>query len=187
MRLATKVSSVLFASVLVLASGPALAAHLTIIDTATDVTVQPDANFEYGFSSLQLGPHWWSFDGTWISLVSATPTGNGIIYFVDPVTDELEDIYEVAWSHSASNEVARLTGRFESDDNGVLLSGRTVPPGFPTVDVTNGNVDVLGLFRDPVTGAPVSLPSHITMLVTFDYAPVATEASTWTRIKTLAR
>ena len=75
-----------------------------------------------------------------------------------------------------------MFGRFESDDNGVLVSGQTIPPGFPTVDA-DGNVDVLGLFRNPDNGDPVTLPSHITMVVTFDYQPVPTQATTWSKIK----
>ncbi|HEX7880126.1 MAG TPA: hypothetical protein VF720_11995 [Candidatus Eisenbacteria bacterium] len=182
MRLATKLSSVLLASALVLTSGTAMAAHLTIIDTESDVTVQPDGNFEGGFGSSQNGQHDWSFGGTWIALQSATTSGSGIIYFVDPNSGDLEDIYEVSWNWDGG--LATIRGRFESDANGVLVSGRTIPNGFPTVNATPGNVDVLGLFRDPSTGDPVSLPSHLTMLVTFDYAPVPTEAATWTRIKT---
>ncbi|HEX7877855.1 MAG TPA: hypothetical protein VF720_00510 [Candidatus Eisenbacteria bacterium] len=180
MRFANTARAVLVGSLVTLSAGVASAAHLTIIDTASDVTVQPDGNFEFGFNSVQNNQHDWSFSGSWIA--DSGSTGEGVIYFVDPNTNELEDIYTLSWTYDGFF-AATLSGRFESDNGGVIASGRTIPAGFPTVDVTNGNVDVLGLFRDPTTGAPVSVPSNITMLVNFDYAPVATEASSWSAIK----
>ena len=181
MRFANAARAVLVGSMITLSAGVASAAHLTIIDTESDVTVQPDGNFEFGFNAVQNNQHDWSFNGSWISLSGSTG-GSGIIYFVKPGTSILTDIYTLTWTRSGNT--ATLSGRYESDNNGVIVSGRTIPPGFPTVDApVSGNVDVLGLFRDPATGASVSLPSHITMIVSFDYQPVPTKTVTWSGIK----
>ena len=143
MRFMNVARAVLVGSMVALSAGVASAAHLTIIDTASDVTVQPDNNFELGFGSVQNNQHDWSFSGGWIATTGSS--GQGIIYFVDPNTNELEDIYTLSWTWD--NGIARLEGRFESADNGVIVSGRTIPAGFPTVPATDANVDVLGLFR----------------------------------------
>lgn len=175
-------SSVVLGGLVVLSSGLASAAHLTVTDGVTGVYFTPDANFEFGYNIVQNGPEDASFTGSWIAL-NGTSDGFGIIYFVAPGTNTLTDIYEVRWSWG--NDQAAIQAHFESDVNGALLSGRTIPPGFPTVETVSGNIDPLGLFRDPATGLPVTLPSHLSMLVTFDYQPIATQSATWSGVKAL--
>ena len=184
MKLLRLAGAVLLVGILIGSAGVAQAAHLTVADDVTGVHFTPDDNFEFGTSINQIGMEEALFTGSWIAL-SGTPGGFGIIYFVAPGTNTLVDIYEVRWSWDAGQERAAIQAHFESDVNGVLLSGRTIPPGFPTVEAANGSMDVLGLFRDPDTGAPVTVPSHLTMNVVFAYPPVATEGSTWSRIKSL--
>lgn len=174
--------AVVLGGIIVLSSGLASAAHLTVIDDVTGVHFTPDANFEFGTNIVQIGPEEASFTGSWLAVTPGSPQdGFGIIYFVAPGTSTLTDIYEIRWSGGAGQ--AAIQAHFESDVNGVLPSGRTIPPGFPTVDAPNGSIDPLFLFRDPSTGALVTLPSHLSMLVTFDYPPVAVEPTTWSGVK----
>jgi hypothetical protein len=182
MNLLKLAGTVVLGGMVVLSSGLASAAHLTVNDGVSGVYFTPDANFEYGYNIVQNHAEDALFTGSWIAL-AGTSDGFGIIYFVAPGTNTLTDIYEVRWSWG--NDQAAIQAHFESDVNGVMLSGRTIPPGFPTVETVSGNIDPLGLFRDPTTGDPVALPSHLTMLVTFDYQPIPVEATTWSGVKAL--
>jgi hypothetical protein len=183
MNFLKQAGAVVLGAIIVFSSGFASAAHLNVADDFTGVHFTTDANFEFGTNIIQNGPEDALFTGSWIAVAGGTPGGFGIIYFVAPGTNTLTDIYEVRWSWDGFQ--AAIQCHFESDVNGVLLSGRTIPPGFPTVETLNGSIDPLGLFRDPNTGDPVTLPSNLTMLVTFDYAPIAVESTTWSGVKTL--
>jgi len=182
MHFLRQASSIVLGAIIVVSAGIASAAHLTVTDDVTGVHFQPDDNFEFGTSINQIGAEEALFTGSWISL-AGTSDGFGIIYFVAPGTSTLTDIYEVRWSWG--NEQAAIQCHFESDVNGVLLSGRTIPAGFPTVDAPNGVIDPLPLFRDPATGDPVTIPSHLSMSVVFDYPPVPVETKTWSGVKAL--
>src|SRR6188768_3082700 len=107
MRFGKLAAALLVGSMVALSAGVASAAHLTIIDTEADVTVQPDNNFEFGFNSVQNNQHDWSFSGNWIA--DSGSNGQSVIYFVDPDTGELEDIYTLSWTYDGFE--ASLSGR----------------------------------------------------------------------------
>lgn len=153
----------------ILAPGIVSAAHIAITDDDTNgVVVTPDANFEFGFSQTQLAFKDVSFTGTWWATTGRN--GSGIIYFVEPGTTTLRGILDVTFSSVPGSpwDKATINGRFEADQCGVLLSGRTIPPGFPVVEEVGGPMGVNGLFRDPATGNSVSLPSNLTISVVND-------------------
>jgi hypothetical protein len=156
-----------------LAPGFASAANITITDDdVSGVVITPDANFEGGVSVTQLSFEDASLLGVWF--VNTGATGSGIMYFVEPGTTTLSDILSASWSTSGG--VATIDLRFESDLDGVLQSGRTIPQLFLDnglyIEETGSLQQVQGMFRDTITGALVDIPSNLTIYASSDVEPV---------------
>jgi hypothetical protein len=155
-----------------LAPGFASAANITITDDdVSGVVIRPDANFEFGVfivTSFEDA----SLHGGWIANTGAT--GSGIMYFVEPGTTTLSDILSAEWSWTGG--VASIDLRFESDVDGVLESGRTIPAEFLTnnwyIEETGSLQQVQGMFRNTSTGALVGIPSNLTIYASSDVEPV---------------
>ena len=152
---------------------PVLAASINITDDDVSGVVITNANFEFGFNTTQLGFKDVSFDGSYSRV--GPPAGSGIIYFVEPETGALRDIFEINWIPSgAGPAIIRVLGRFESDVGGVLTSGRTVPVNFLpfVIEEVAGPQDVVSLFRDPASADLVTIPSNLTISVLNDLNPI---------------
>jgi hypothetical protein len=158
-----------------LAPGFASAASISITDDdISGVVITPDANFDYiapivistSFEDARLFGGWFA---------NAGATGSGIIYFVEPGTTVLSDILDATWTSTSTGfSEATIELRFESDVDGSLASGRTIPANFlPFVVEETGLLQgVTGLFRDPSSAAPVTLPSNLTIYASSDVEPV---------------
>jgi hypothetical protein len=160
--------------------GLASAAHITITDDDVNgVVVTPDANFEGGVTVTQNSFESASLSGDWLANMGRS--GSGIIYLVEPGTTILSDILDATWSITADNnppdaDQVHIDLNFESDVNGVLLSGRTIPQLFLDhswyTEETGSLQGMTGLFRDPNTGANVNLPTNLTIVAASDIDPI---------------
>ncbi len=165
----------LLVAIAALQAAPAQAANITITDDDVNgVVITPDANFEFGVTVTQNSSEDASLSGGWLANVGAT--GQGIIFFVEPGTGTLSDILDIQFESTDPGGFsdAHITLRFESDVNDVLASGRTLPAAFVpfALEETGDLMNVTGLFRDPQTGAPIAIPSNLTIFAQSDIEPV---------------
>lgn len=153
------------------------AANLSIDDTVGQQTsLTHDANWEGGVVSngtsfaggasgttAVTDPTVATFSGTWIVNSAGSPDpGTGIIYVVDPNNPALvSDIVEASWSTSSGESTISITVRSSpvGGNLGVLPAAFS---GHAIVE-TGTLVGIQGSFRDPNTGAPVSIPSNLTI------------------------
>jgi hypothetical protein len=149
----------------------AQAANLTIDDSVEGkVTLVHDANWEGGVNSngTAFGPggagsttvdgETGAFSGSFIANAAGSPNpGTGVIYFVDS-SGKVSDIVRAAWSGQAT-----VSFQIQSSACGANLG--SLPAAFAGFGVQDpeGAIQILGLFRDPDTAAPVALPSNITI------------------------
>ena len=158
-------------------AGIASAAHITITDDDINgVVITPDANFELGVNVTQNHFESASLSGSWLANVGAV--GSGVIYFVEENDHTiLSDVLTATWTsdNPGGFSVASIDLTFESDVNGVLLSGATIPQLWLDngwyIQETGDLTSVTGSFRDANTGALVSLPSNLSMIAASDAVP----------------
>ena len=151
------------------------AANLNINDAVEgEITVAQDANWEGGvinngtvFGPLVAGSvtvtgEMADFTGSWIANVAGSPDpGDGIIYFVDPDDPSLvRAIVSASWTTAG---LADISVDIESSACGSdlgLLPAQFAGLGIPVPD---GSIGVQGSFRDPLSAAPVAIPSNLTI------------------------
>lgn len=171
----SKLSGISFLSVVMILGtvAPAFAANLNIDDSVeAQITLNHDPNWEFGVTSngvpyagfvsgseLAIGEST-SFSGSWIANSAGSPDpGSGVIYILDPNTNQVSDIVEANWSTNAgvASIDITVTSSEKCNDLGDL------PDGFAGVVETGGSMAIQGSFVDPVTGVAVSIPSNLTI------------------------
>jgi len=155
----------------------ATAANITILDDDINgVQIIPDSNFEYGVNVVQNSFEDATLNGSWIANSGAT--GSGVIYLVEPGTTTLSDILSAVWTsdNPGGRSIAAITLNFESDVDGVLESGRTIPQLFLDngwyLEETGSLMGMNNYFRDNITGASVYLPTNLTIYASSDIEPI---------------
>ena len=175
----SKLSGISFLSIIMILGtvAPAFAANLNINDSVeAEITLNHDANWEFGATSNFVvygggvagsetaAGESTSFRGTWFVNSGGNPDpGSGIIYILDPNTNQVSDIVTASWStvvqpgfDIASIDVS-VTSSAKCSDLGEL------PDGFTGIVETGGSTQIGGQFVDPVTGVSVSIPSNLTI------------------------
>jgi len=154
----------------------AQAANLTINDTVPHViALTNDGNWEFGVVSngtpfapsvvgrTRVAGENASFSGSWIAPGVGNPSpGTGVIYFVEAGNPtQISDIITASWSSSGA--IASISFSIQSSGSSPALG--TLPPAFAGLGIveTGNLIGIEGLFRDPNTGAPVSIPSNLTV------------------------
>ena len=175
----SKLSGISFLSVMMILGtvAPAFAANLNINDSVeAQITLNHDPNWEFGVTSngvayapnisgseLAIGEST-SFSGTWFVNSGGNPDpGNGIIYILDPNTNQVSDIVTASWStvvqpgFDIASIAVSVTSSAKCSDLGEL------PDGFTGIVETGGSMQIGGQFVDPATGVAVSIPSNLTI------------------------
>ena len=156
----------------------AQAANLSINDSVEGaITLAHDANWEFGVTSngtvfaggaagsTTVPGETGSFTGSYLVNNGGTPDpGSGIIYFVD-AAGRVSDIVTASWSTVVQTGFDTATISFTVQSSACGFNLGPLPAAFVGlgVDDPSGSVGIQNLFRDPATGAPVSIPSNLTV------------------------
>ena len=150
------------------------AANLNINDLIEgQITLSHDGNWEGGVNSngnaypastagVEVVPgEVATFTGTWIAPGIGSPGLQGVIYFVDPGSPNIvSDIVKATWDLSS---FATIAIDVESSPEGADLG--PLPATFAGLGIveTGATQAIQGLFRDPTSALPVSIPSNLTI------------------------
>ena len=159
---------------------PVYAAHLTIDDTVeAQITLTHDANWEFGVNSngTTFAPYLGgstinpgevvTFSGTWYVNAAGNPDpGQGIIYVVEPDDpNSVSDIIEAQWSTTiiGTPYYGKATITIKVTSSPCHMGLGALPAAFAGMGaVETGKLFwIVGLFRDPDTAAPVTIPSNL--------------------------
>ncbi len=157
---------------------PVYAAHLTIDDTVeAQITLTHDAWWEFGVNSngTTFAPYLAgstinprevvTFTGTWYVNTSGDPDpGEGIIYVVEPDDpNSVSDIIEAQWSTQPGTPWGTATITIDVTSSPCHMGLGTLPAAFAGLGVveTGKLFWIVGLFRDPDTAVPVTIPSNL--------------------------
>ncbi len=153
----------------------AYAAVLVLDDTVEDeITIAHDPNWELGVTSngTPFGPfvsgsttvpgEVGTFVGTYFVNSGGNPDpGSGVIFFVDECTGLVSDKISASWStvvgpfpFDTSTIDVLVESSPDGGDLGILPAGFEANPETVFIGIT-------GLFEDPATGNPVSIPSNL--------------------------
>lgn len=170
--------AVMLGMALAVALPVAHAAHLTIDDTVeAQITLTHDAWWEFGvnsnetiFAAYQAGStlnpgEVVTFTGTWYVNASGDPDpGEGIIYVVEPDDlNSVSDIINAQWSTQPGTPWGTATITIDVTSSSCYMGLGTLPAAFAGLGVveTGKLFGIVGLFRDPDTAAPVTIPSNL--------------------------
>ena len=167
------------------------AAFLTIDDlTEAEITIIHDPNWTFGVisngvpfapfvpGSTTVPGEVGLFTGSWLANNGGSPDpGSGIIYVVDPGTDIVSDIILANWITVGSSGpfIANITVVIVSSPEGGNLGPLPATFAGLGVEEIDGFFRIEGLFRDPGSTAPVSIPSNLDM----QFGSHIPEPSTW--------
>ncbi len=167
------------------------AAFLTIDDlTEAQITIRHDPNWTFGVISnfVPFGPfvpgsttvpgEVGLFTGSWLVDNEGSPDpGSGIIYVVDPGTDIVSDIILANWITVVNPglNVGIINVIISSSPEGGDLGPLPATFAGLGVEEIDGFFSIVGLFRDPGSTAPVSIPSNLGM----QFGSHVPEPSTW--------
>ena len=134
--------------------------------TRPGTNIVAGAPYEGGVNVVQNTPDDATLTGTWIA--NQTLDATGVVYFT--LGGALTGIVDITTTDN-QNGLCTVVLRSETDPGGGLLSGRTIPAGFPTIDLstfaaTPATLNITGQFRDPGTQAPVTICSNLSVVYT---------------------
>lgn len=167
----------LVCSVLVVGVADLMAANLNINDLVEgQITLLHDGNWEGGVNSngtayaafaagVEVVPgEAATFTGSWIAPGLGSPGLAGVLYFVDASnTNIVSDIITASWVNGGTGALSSIAINIQSSTSGADLG--PLPATFAGLGIveTGATQGINGLFLDPATAAPVSIPSNLSI------------------------